>query len=131
VVVVVSLFFSYVTSATLLLVDRNDLEYEMDRFSGPLAEATKKYTYMERPVGRPGDVVNVAVDALARLCLGLPDGEEIDPEDGELLVGVVSGALQQYWLSSSTPGSTKGVGDLEDQVRRAVSTRTARKDAYV
>jgi hypothetical protein len=101
----------------------------MDRFSGPLAEATKKYTYMERPVGRPGDVVTVAVDALARLCLGLPDGEAIDPEDGELLVGVVSGALQQYWVSSSTTG--KGVGELEDQVRRAVSTRTARKDAYV
>lgn len=113
------------------LVYRNDLEYEMDRFSGPLAEATKKYTYMERPVGRPADVVTVAVDALARLCLGLPDGEPIDAEDGELFVGVVSGALQQYWVNSSTTGTTGELTTLEDQVRRAVSTRTERKDAYI
>lgn len=99
----------------------------MDRFSGPLAEATKKYTYMERPVGRPEDVVTVAVDALARLCLGLPDGAAIDPEDGQLFVGIVSGALQQYWATNTG----KGVNDLRNAVERAVSTRTERKDAYL
>lgn len=53
------------------------LPFSIDGKPGnPLPNAVQqKYTYMERPTGTVVQQADVAVDALARLCLNLPDGE--------------------------------------------------------
>ena len=47
----------------------------MDRFSEALAQVNSRYTYMERPRGTVQLQADVAIDALARLVMGLKDGQ--------------------------------------------------------
>ncbi|KAL3153477.1 hypothetical protein ABBQ38_011809 [Trebouxia sp. C0009 RCD-2024] len=47
-----------------------DLEIEIDRFEIARDQVAEKYSYLDRPRGKPQEQVNLAVDALARLVAG-------------------------------------------------------------
>lgn len=98
---------------------RQDLEFEMDRFANDLLEETKKYTYVERPRGRPQEQADVAVDSVVRLVLGLKDGEPVGAEDAALLEDAVSGGLL-------------GTGpQFRELVKKSLASREERATAYV
>ena len=54
----------------------------MDRFADNVSEAAKAYTLMARPRGLLVEQAEVAVDALARMVLGLKDGTPISGAGG-------------------------------------------------
>jgi len=90
----------------------------MERFSQAFEEAVKRYTYMDRPRGCSQEQADIAVDSLARMCLGLKDGEPIAEEDAELIIDAVSGGLL-------------GAGpSFRELVKTSVGTRTERATAY-
>ena len=60
---------------------------------------------------------DVAVDALARLCLNLKDGAEIGPEDARLVEDAVCGG---FW---DVPG-------FREAARQSIAERAQRADAY-
>jgi hypothetical protein len=96
-----------------------DIEYEMDRFGAALEEEVKKYKYVERPRGRPAELAEVAVDSLARLCLGLKDGEEVPAEDVQMMEDAVCGGLM-------------GTGpQFRELVKAALASRGERATTYV
>ncbi|KIZ00922.1 hypothetical protein MNEG_7037 [Monoraphidium neglectum] len=68
----------------------HDVEFEVDRFEGAREAALKKYTMMERPQGRLAEQVEVAVDALAALTLGLPEGKPIPEVDAARIATLVA-----------------------------------------
>lgn len=93
----------------------------MDRFSSAFEEAAKKFTYVERPRGRPQELADVAVDALSRLCLGLQDGSEV-PEDAQKMVeDAVCGGL--YSTMAVTPS-------FREMVKQSIATRNERSSKY-
>lgn len=61
---------------------------------------------------------DVAVDALARLVLGLKDGEAVPPEDVGILEDAVVGG---FW----------DVEGIREEVRRSIAERPQRAAAYV
>eukprot|EP00887_Chlorella_sp_A99_P003472 scaffold7.g3472.t1 len=95
-----------------------DLEYETDRFADAFQEERKKYTFIEVPRPPPVAQAALAVDALARLCLGLKDGEPLEPEEAELIATTVVGGL------FGVPGIDRAVVDA------AIATRQERASAY-
>ena len=97
---------------------RQDIEFEMERFAGALEAETEKYKFMDRPQGRPQDQADVAVDCLARLCLGLADGEPISEEDVPLVEDAVCGGLM-------------GTGPaFRELVKQSIAGRADRAGAY-
>ena len=95
----------------------------MDRFSSAFEEAASKFTFVERPRGRPQEVADVAVDALARLCIGLQDGSEV-PEDAQTMIeDAVCGGL-------SLAGVTTTPSLFRELVKRSIATRTERSSTY-
>lgn len=60
----------------------------------------------------------MAVDAIARLVLGLKDGTAVPPEDAALVEDCVAGG---FW---DLPG-------FKDEVRRSLAERELRASAYV
>lgn len=91
----------------------------MDRFETAFEESAKQYKYMQRPRGTPRQQAQVAVDALARLCLGLQDGEEIQEEDKQLIEDAVVGGIL-------------GADDaFRSEVKSSISTRSERAQSYV
>ncbi|GLC44459.1 hypothetical protein PLESTB_000467300 [Pleodorina starrii] len=92
-----------------------DIEIEVDRFETSKEAVLKKYAMMQRPEGKLEDKVNVAVDALCTLCLGLKEGEAVPEKAAPLLRDIVQGAFQE----AST-----------ELVAASVSNRAARAKAY-
>lgn len=77
----------------------------------------QKYTYVDRPRGTPAKQAALAVDALARLCLGAKDGTQLEGRDAELIAAAAAGG---FW---DVPG-------FEEEAQRAVAQREQRADAY-
>jgi hypothetical protein len=92
----------------------------MDRFNSNLEVELARYNYMDRPRGGHAVRAEVAVDALARLCCGLKDGQPLGPEDGKLIEDAVVGGFYDQ----------EGEG-FREEVRRAVQERDLRAAAYV
>jgi hypothetical protein len=90
----------------------------MERFNIAFEEEAAKWSFAERPRGLPRERADVAVDALARLCLGLKDGEELAAEDAALVEDAVCGG---FW--------EEGEG-FRGEVRRSVAERAQRAGAY-
>ena len=91
----------------------------MDRFGFALDEEIQKYTYLNRPGGRPQDQADVAVDAVVRLCLGLKDGVAVPAEDAALIEDAVCGGLL-------------GTGpQFRELVKKSIASREERATAYV
>ncbi|GBF99937.1 calcium homeostasis regulater C [Raphidocelis subcapitata] len=67
----------------------HDIEVEVDRFEGVRETTRKKYPILERPPARAGEELEVAVDGLAALALGLRDGKEIPPADADRIAALV------------------------------------------
>ncbi|GIL42938.1 hypothetical protein Vafri_761 [Volvox africanus] len=92
-----------------------DIEIEVDRFDNAKGAVLKKYDMMQRPEGKLEDKVNVAVDALCTLCLGLKDGEAVPEIATPLLRDIVKAAFS----------------DASDEVvATSLSNRSARAQAY-
>lgn len=70
----------------------HDIEVEVDRFEGARNEALKKrYTMMAAPAPELDEQVATAVDGLAALALGIPDGAPIaSQEDQEDIAAIVA-----------------------------------------
>ncbi|GIL73028.1 hypothetical protein Vretimale_4644 [Volvox reticuliferus] len=92
-----------------------DIEIEVDRFDNAKGAVLKKYAMMQRPEGKLEDKVNVAVDALCMLCLGLKEGEAVPESAAPLLRDIVKAAF----LEAS-----------DDMVANSLSNRAARAQAY-
>ncbi|EIE23596.1 hypothetical protein COCSUDRAFT_63123 [Coccomyxa subellipsoidea C-169] len=94
-----------------------DIEIEVERIDGARDEIHEKYKLTEKPRGKLQDKIDIAVDSIVQLSLGLREGEEISPADAFMLVPIVAGAF------SSTP-------DIKALVTQSIESRAARKDAY-
>eukprot|EP00879_Flechtneria_rotunda_P012323 GHRR01012870.1.p1 GENE.GHRR01012870.1~~GHRR01012870.1.p1 ORF type:complete len:177 (+),score=42.38 GHRR01012870.1:1502-2032(+) len=77
-----------ITAAKRLRVTQ-DIEIEMDRFENARDAALQKYRMMQRPQGKVFDGVNLAVDAVAILCLGLSDGQAVQEADEGMLADIL------------------------------------------
>jgi hypothetical protein len=98
---------------------RQDIEFEMERFLGEYNQGISKYSYMNRPRGTPQQQADLAVDALARLCLPIQDGEPIPEEDVQLIEDAVYGGLMM------------NLPEFRQNIRTSISTREQRAKAYV
>ena len=106
-----------VDSAKRLRISQ-DIEFEMDRFTGVLEESMKKYTYVDRPKAGPPQQAEIAVDSLARLCMNARDGDELPEEDAKLIEDIIFGGLL---------GKTE---EFRQLVRTAIQTRRDRATLY-
>jgi hypothetical protein len=97
----------------------HDLEYELERFAGVVEASAPTSRRAPGAPPPPGEVAAVAVDALARLCLNLPDGAPLGAEDAALVEDAVAGGL---WDA--------GEG-FRGEVRAAIAAREGRAGAYV
>ncbi|KXZ56755.1 hypothetical protein GPECTOR_1g680 [Gonium pectorale] len=82
-----------IISAARRLRVTQDIEIEMDRFETAKSAVLKKYDMMQRPEGRLEDKLNVAVDGLCTLCIGLKEGEPVPEAAAPLLRDIVKGAF--------------------------------------
>jgi len=71
------------------------MEIEIDRFGITRASTLKKYSMMTPPEGKVADKVNLAVDTIATLSLGLKDGEPVNDADVNLLSAILAGAFPE------------------------------------
>ena len=124
--------------------NRQDIEIEVERFDQARAAALRDLRgFGPRPRASPADQVALAVDALARLSCGLPDGAPLEEEDARLLEAIVPPALavaRRYSSvaegktspSSSSPSSSSSEKDEDpvELVRAAVASRADRAKAY-
>ncbi|BDA47511.1 probable photosystem I assembly factor PSA3, chloroplastic [Coccomyxa sp. Obi] len=94
-----------------------DIEIEIDRIDNARDQIYEKYKLTEKPKGKLQDKIDIAVDSIVQLTLGLREGEEIPPAAAFMLVPVVAGAF------STNP-------DIKDLVKKSIESRAARKDAY-
>ncbi|KAA6426574.1 MAG: calcium homeostasis regulater C 1 [Trebouxia sp. A1-2] len=94
-----------------------DMEIEIDRFEMARAQIAEKYSYMDRPRGKPQEQINVAVDALTRLVPGTGDGEAIPQPAASLIEQLVTGA----WADIPEAGQ---------MAEQAVATHPQRADDY-
>lgn len=112
-----------------------DIEIEVDRFTGARAAALEgggETRYVPRPRPSPQAAVDLAVDALATLCLGLKDGDPVADSDALLLQSLVPPALAvaaKHVTAGGADGSWGGVDGVA-LVKRAVAGRAARAGAY-
>lgn len=90
----------------------------MERFLSEFSESAQKFTYMERPKGTPQQQADLAVDAMARLCLPIQDGEDIGAEDASLLEDAIFGSFL-----GSAP-------EFRDTIKHSIATRADRAKAY-
>lgn len=97
-----------------------DIEIEMDRFEGTRDATIQKYTYMERPKGSAQDKVDIAVDALCTLCLGVKDDVIPSEKDQALLL----------IMAPTTVSEEIGLPAAEELVRKSIATRPQRASAY-
>jgi len=72
-----------------------DMEIEIDRFVGARERTMKKYEMISPPEPKTADVLAVAVDAMATLCLGLKESEPISDADAALLSAVLESAIPE------------------------------------
>jgi hypothetical protein len=70
-----------------------DIEIEIDRFSGTREKVLKKFSMMTIPEGKPRDKAILAVDALCVLALGLKDGDLVEEDDSKLISSIIRGAF--------------------------------------
>jgi len=94
-----------------------DIEVEIERFEGALDSVNEKYRMTEKPKGKLKDKVDIAVDSIVQLTLGLREGEEISPAAAYMLTPIVASAF----------GSTAGVKEV---VSSSIDSRSSRKEAY-
>jgi len=80
------------TSALRLRVTQ-DIEIEVERFEYERDKALKVYSYAQRPKGKTREQVDIAVDSLARVSIGLKDGEPISQRDQQLVIPIVAQAF--------------------------------------
>ncbi|KAK9823589.1 hypothetical protein WJX72_004064 [[Myrmecia] bisecta] len=95
-----------------------DIEIEMDRFEASRDAVFKQYSYAERPTGKLQDQIDLAVDSICRVTLGLNDGVEVSPRDAEILTEMVAAAFADQ----------EGAQAL---VQRSVRSRKDRANAYL
>lgn len=120
-----------------------DIEIEVERFDQARSAALKDLRgFGPRPRASASEQVALAVDALARLSCGLPDGAPLDGEDARLLEAIVPPALavaRRYSsvaegkTNSADVSSAAGASSVEDAVelvRAAVASRADRAKAY-
>ena len=116
----------------------NDVEVEMDRFDAARADGIAAAggggggAATPRTLTPPDVATAVAVDALATLCLGLPDGAPIDAEDAALFEALIPPALAFVGTHVTSGGGGGGgdggaaAGDGAALVRAAVAARGER-----
>lgn len=92
-----------------------DIEIEIERFSGTREKAIKKFSMMTIPEGKPREKAILAVDALCVLALGVKDGEIVEEEDSKILASLIRGAF---------PDTS------EADVEAAITGRTSRATLY-
>jgi len=90
----------------------------MERFNIYFEEAIEKFTYMERPKATVQAEADLVIDALARLCLGLKDGEALPEEDAALLADAAVGGFYE-----------RGP-EFAEAVQRSIATRGERTTTY-
>eukprot|EP00878_Enallax_costatus_P024746 GHUV01026431.1.p1 GENE.GHUV01026431.1~~GHUV01026431.1.p1 ORF type:complete len:220 (+),score=46.80 GHUV01026431.1:181-840(+) len=66
-----------------------DVEIEMDRFEIARDATLAKYRMMQRPKGKISEAVDLAVDGVAILCLGLGEGGAVKAEDEGMLADII------------------------------------------
>ncbi|KAK9828406.1 hypothetical protein WJX81_005121 [Elliptochloris bilobata] len=94
-----------------------DIEIEVERFENARDGIYKEYVYVEKPKGSLRDKMDIAVDCLCRLSLGLVDGAEVPEDDAALLVSILAGAF------STEPNA-------EELARTSLQQRASRQDTY-
>lgn len=67
----------------------HDIEVEVDRFEGVREVARRKYSLPDAAPARPGEGLEMAVDGLAALALGLGEGKPIPPADAASIAALV------------------------------------------
>ncbi|KAK9863336.1 hypothetical protein WJX84_010755 [Apatococcus fuscideae] len=70
-----------------------DIEIEVERFEAAAQETTEKYEYVSPPEPALQQIVDMAVDALCLLSLGVKESETIPSADADALVSIVPGCF--------------------------------------
>jgi hypothetical protein len=71
IVVLFTVSLTLVSFSFVSLPDSQDMEIEIDRFDIIRSNTLKKYSMMAPPEGKLSDQVNVGVDSVCMLCLGM------------------------------------------------------------
>lgn len=66
-----------------------DLEIEIDRFENARDIAIKKYALIDRPEPQLSDCLDLSIDCVSCLCLGIPEAQPVPPEERQLLVDLM------------------------------------------
>lgn len=114
-----------------------DIEIEVDRFAGARAAAleqggSRAAKLAPRPRPSPQAAVDLAVDALATLCLGLNDGDPVDAGDASLFETLIPPALAVAAAHATAGGVGCEWGGVDGAalVRAACTSRRERAGAY-
>ncbi|CAL5220850.1 g2934 [Coccomyxa viridis] len=94
-----------------------DIEIEIERFENALTAVNEQYKMTEKPKGKLKDKINIAVDSIIQMTLGLREGEEASP-------------AQTYMLPPIVASAFGGTPEVQEMTRFSINSRGSRKDAY-